>query len=236
MVRGIIQLIPTHKDVSMMAIPTPDDLDHAQLVGERIRMLMKLRSSGIRDTMVLSAMEQIPRELFVPETFLMQAYEDVALPIAQGQTISQPSIVAHMTQVLDVTQRSRVLEIGTGSGYQTAILAKLARLVYTIERHEDLSIRAKQVCDELQFSNIITRVGDGTKGWREAAPFDRIIVTAGAQEMPETLYEQLAEGGRMVIPMGDGARQIIQVITKGATPEITELRAIPVRFVPLIIE
>lgn len=216
-----------------MNIPNPDELDHAHLVGERIRLLMKLRSSGIRDTAVLSAFEQIPRELFVPETFMMQAYEDVALPIALGQTISQPSVVAFMTQALEVTPRSRVLEIGTGSGYQAAILAKLARHVYTIERHAELHAQAKEIFDELQFTNIIARVGDGSKGWKEAAPFDRIMVTAGAEEIPEALLEQLAPNGRMIIPVGSG-KQYLRIINKDREGKITEQASLPVRFVPLI--
>lgn len=218
----------------MMAIPTPDDLENAHLVGERIRLLMKLRTSGIRDTAVLSAFEQIPRELFVPETFMMQAYEDVALPIASGQTISQPSVVANMTQALQVTPRSRVLEIGTGSGYQAAVLSKLARHVYTLERHAELQRQAKAIFDELQLTNIITRLGDGSKGWKEAAPFDRIIVTAGAEEIPAALLEQLAPNGRMVIPVGHATQQQLLLVTKDAEGNVTEEKGLMVRFVPLV--
>lgn len=217
-----------------MAIPTPEDLEHTHLMGERIRLLMKLRTNGIRDTAVLSAFEQIPRELFVPETFKMQAYEDVALPIAKGQTISQPTVVAFMTQMLQVQPRNRVLEIGTGSGYQAAILSKLARHVYTIERHEDLYHQAKAVFEELGFTNIIMRLGDGSKGWKEAAPFDRIMVTAGAEKVPPALIQQLAPGGRMVIPVGDAGEQKLLLITKDEQGNIAQEEALLVRFVPLV--
>lgn len=200
---------------------------------ERIRLLMKLRTSGISDTRVLSAIESIPREIFVPDAFRDKAYEDTALPIDLGQTISQPSIVAWMTCALQVGDRMRVLEIGTGSGYQAAVLAKLCRMVYTVERHRDLLRVAEQRFKRLNFSNIMTQVGDGSKGWKLAAPFDRIIVTAAAHSVPATLLDQLAEGGIMVIPVGSDTEQILLRIEK--TPEgFKQQHLMSVRFVPLI--
>ena len=206
-------------------------------VSDRIRLLMKLRNSGIRDGAVLSAMESIPRELFVEDIFREHAYDDTALPIALGQTISQPTIVARMTMALAVQPRMRVLEIGTGSGYQAAILAKLARRVYTIERHRDLLAIAEQRFLQLRLTNIVTKRGDGSKGWKEAAPFERIIVTAAAKDIPATLVDQLDVGGIMVIPAGDNvAEQKLLRLTKGEDKKTTIETLMNVRFVPLIEE
>lgn len=200
---------------------------------ERIRLLMKLRTSGVTDTRVLSAIEHIPREFFVPEAFRDKAYEDTALPIDSGQTISQPSIVAWMTWALQVGDRMRVLEIGTGSGYQAAVLSKLCRMVYSIERHRDLLAVAEARFKELRISNIMTQAGDGSKGWKIAAPFDRIIVTAAAHAVPAALLDQLAEGGIMVIPVGSSTEQILLRIEK--TPDgIKQQHLMSVRFVPLV--
>ena len=200
---------------------------------ERIRLLMKLRTSGISDIRVLSAIESLPREIFVPDAFRDKAYEDTALPIDSGQTISQPSVVAWMTSALQVGDRMRVLEIGTGSGYQAAVLSRLCRMVYTIERHRDLLRVAEQRFKSLKMSNIMTQVGDGSKGWKIAAPFDRIIVTAAAHSVPAALLEQLAEGGIMVIPVGSDTEQILLRIEK--TPEgIKQQHLMSVRFVPLV--
>ncbi|MDE3037606.1 MAG: protein-L-isoaspartate(D-aspartate) O-methyltransferase, partial [Pseudomonadota bacterium] len=168
----------------------------------RIRLLMQLRNSGISDTHVLSAIENVPRERFVEETFTEHAWDDTALPIACSQTISQPTVVAWMTWALAVEPRMRVLEIGTGSGYQTAILSRLTRRVYTIERHRELLAQAETRFKELKLNNIVTKYGDGSKGWKEAAPFERIIVTAAAGEIPAILLEQLTPGGVMVLPVG----------------------------------
>ncbi|MEI7669830.1 MAG: protein-L-isoaspartate(D-aspartate) O-methyltransferase [Pseudomonadota bacterium] len=202
---------------------------------ERIRLLMKLRNSGITDTRVLSAIESIPREIFVPASFRDKAYQDTALPIDSGQTISQPSIVAWMTWALQVNDRMRVLEIGTGSGYQACVLAKLCRMVYTIERHKDLFLIAQERFKELRLTNIQTHYGDGSKGWKMAAPFERIIVTAAAGSVPATLLDQLSVGGIMVIPVGSSTEQILLRIEK--TPEgIKQQHLMSVRFVPLIEE
>lgn len=204
-------------------------------IGDRIRLLMKLRNSGIRDMAVLSAMENIPRELFVEDIFCEHAYDDTALPIACGQTISQPTVVARMTTALNVHPQMRVLEIGTGSGYQAAILAKLARRVYTIERHRDLLAVAEERFAQLRLTNIVSKCGDGTKGWREAAPFERIMVTAAAGDIPAILVDQLVEGGIMVLPIGRSvADQKLLRITKGDGSKIFTEDLMNVRFVPLV--
>jgi protein-L-isoaspartate(D-aspartate) O-methyltransferase len=158
---------------------------------------------GISNPRVLSAMRTVPRHLFVSEAMMDQAYGDFPLPIGEQQTISQPYIVAEMTQALQLTPEDRVLEIGTGSGYQAAILAHIAFRVYTVERIYPLYIRTRKLFDKLRYHNIVTRYSDGTTGWKEEGPFDAIIVTAGAPEIPSVLVNQLSPGGRMVIPVGD---------------------------------
>jgi len=200
----------------------------------KIRLIMELRQSGITDTEVLSALERIPREDFVLSNFSDQAYENTALPIDQGQTISQPYVVAFMTLALELGPRMRVLEIGTGSGYQAAVLSKLCRRVYTIERYRSLLRQAETRFGKLGLHNIVTKLGDGHLGWPEQAPFERIIVTAAAAAVPEALKAQLAVGGIMVIPIGDsGTNQFIiriRHIEEGFTSE----ELLPVRFVPLV--
>jgi len=201
---------------------------------ERAKLILALRRNGILDQAVLSALESIPRELFVPETFQRHAYDDSALPIGRGQTISQPLIVAMMTEALQLTRRSKVLEIGTGSGYQAAVLSKLSRRVYTIERHKPLMKEAERLFRQLDLHNIVTRFGDGSTGWVEQAPFDRIIVTAAAPELPLVLVDQLAPGGRIVVPVGEtGDSQTLMLgvrTTQGL--QLEELGG--VRFVPLL--
>src|SRR5580693_2559168 len=172
--------------------------DAAQLPS-KLRLLMELRHAGIGDARVLGAIEKTPRELFVPDSFQDQAYENVALPIGNGQTISQPYVVALMTERLELTGREKVLEIGTGSGYQASILSRLARRVFTIERHRELVRDAERRFKALGLANIVTLFSDGAKGWREQAPFDRIIVTAAAPRVPDALIDQLAPGGIMVL-------------------------------------
>jgi protein-L-isoaspartate(D-aspartate) O-methyltransferase len=200
---------------------------------DRIRLVMKLRLGGITDTKVLSAMESVPRELFVPEAFQDKAYEDTALPIEHGQTISQPRIVALMTSALALNDRLRVLEIGTGSGYQAAILARLCRMVYTVERHRPLMDAAKACFSKLKCHNILAKVGDGSQGWKSAAPFDRILVTAAAAVTPEALLDQLGTGGVMVIPVGCGQEQTLLRIERTADG-FEQKQLAGVRFVPLI--
>ena len=201
----------------------------------KIRLLMQLRRQGITDTNVLSALEKIPRERFIPPTFLDKAYDDVALPIGMGQTISQPMVVASMTVALQLTKRMKVLEIGTGSGYQTAILAQLSRRVYTIEVLRELQVEAEKMLAELRLPNVTAKVGDGAKGWPEQAPFDRIIVTAAAaKEAPPALIDQLDVGGIMIIPIAiDATNQVVARFIK--TSEGLEREDLyPVRFVPLV--
>ena len=204
------------------------------LAARKIRLIMALRRSGIADTAVLAAIERIPREDFIPEAFHDQAYEDKALPIGHGQTISQPQVVGLMTQALDVGPRHKVLEIGTGSGYQTAVLSRLARRVYTIERHKPLLQEAEQRFAKLQIHNITAIAGDGLKGWPAQAPFDRIIVTAAADALPETLLAQLAIGGLMVLPLGPdrGDQELVKV--RHAEAGIETEKLCDVRFVPLL--
>jgi len=193
-----------------------------------------LRRAGIADTEVLSAIERIPREVFTPESFRHQAYENVAIPIGQGQTLSQPQVVALMTQALRASRRTKVLEIGTGSGYQAAVLSRVCRRVYTIERFKELLQVAEARFLQLRLHNITARHGDGWKGWREQAPFDRIIVTAAASSIPGALVDQLAEGGLMVLPVGKTSRDQAQLrLTR--TPEgVQEEHLTDVRFVPLV--
>lgn len=205
------------------------------LLARKIRLIMKLRKCGITDTNVLGAIERVPREAFIAPMFHDQAYEDIALPIDRGQTISQPLVVASMTQELRVNDRHKVLEIGTGSGYQAAILAKLCRRVYSIERHKPLLAGAEKMFTDLRIRNITCKAGDGMLGWKEQAPFDRIIVTAAASaEAPMALLDQLAPNGIMVIPMGrDKSCQFIYRITRVEEGFQYE-KLMPVRFVPLL--
>lgn len=200
---------------------------------DRISLIMELRREGIVDTRVLAAIERVPREQFVPKALQGQAYANVALPISSGQTISQPYVVAFMTEALDVGDRMKVLEIGTGSGYQAAVLSHLCRRVYTVERHRPLLREAEQRFHAMDLHNITTRLGDGSKGWPEQAPFERIIVTAAAEEMPESLCLQLADGGLMVVPIGDRNSQEIWRLRRTGDSFETE-RLLPVRFVPLV--
>ena len=202
----------------------------------KIRLLMSLRRSGVTDTKVLAAIERVPREVFVPPSFLDQAYEDMALPIGMGQTISQPLVVALMTQALEVGDRHKVLEIGTGSGYQGAVLAKLCRRLYTIERHKELLEMALRRFADLRIHNVTALCGDGTKGWPEQAPFDRIIVTAAhtGETAPPALIDQLGVGGVMVIPMGDDNRSQRVVRFRRLETGLVREDLWPVRFVPLL--
>jgi len=203
-------------------------------VAHKVRLVMALRHAGIADAQVLGAIEKTPRDLFVPERFQDQAYENVALPIGHGQTISQPYVVALMTEKLELSGREKVLEIGTGSGYQAAILARLCRRVFTIERHRLLVRDAESRFAALRLNNVVTLFGDGAKGWPEQAPFDRIIVTAAAPEIPAVLLEQLAPGGIMVLPVGPEYhnQQLVRVRRGESEYEVEDLGW--VRFVPLI--
>ena len=200
----------------------------------KIQLIMELRNQGVRDTRVLDAMERIPREMFVDERFIAEAYSDQALPIACGQTISQPFIVAYMTDRLKVDERTKVLEIGTGSGYQSAVLSLLCRRVYTIERYRSLMKGAEARFKALNLQNITTMLGDGHKGWPAQAPFERIIVTAASQGIPEALLAQLAVGGIMILPVevAPGHQELRRVTRTEGEPEVETL--LPVSFVPLV--
>ena len=199
----------------------------------KAQLIMALRGQGILSATVLSALENIPRELFVPESLYEHAYENASLPIALDQTISQPYVVARMTEALELTGRERVLEIGTGSGYQAAILTLLCRRVYTLERLKPLLVAAENKLRSLRISNISFRLGDGSLGWPEAAPFDRIILTCGCNKIPDKLLNQLKIGGIMVAPEGLGKNQQLVVVNRQeASFERKHLMA--VTFVPLI--
>ncbi|MDB2528642.1 protein-L-isoaspartate(D-aspartate) O-methyltransferase [Alphaproteobacteria bacterium] len=200
---------------------------------EKAQLIMTLRGQGIGDAMVLSALESVPRELFVPPALRQHAYENASLPIALDQTISQPYVVARMTEALRLTGRERVLEIGCGSGYQAAVLTYLCRRVYSMERLKPLLVDAENRLRDLRISNISLRHGDGVKGWPEAAPFDRIILTCGSAKIPDILLQQLKIDGIMVAPEGTDSAQQLVVITRRESGFEREV-LMPVTFVPLI--
>ena len=232
---------------------------NTQDINRRIRLVMDLRTKGVRDARVLGAMERIPRDEFVPPAVKDQAWEDMALPIGRGQTISQPFVVASMTAALGLSDRDKVLEIGTGCGYQTAILAKLCRRVYTIERHKPLLERAEKMFERLKLRNITAIAADGMKGWpayakatarqarlsedsgrqaqdqRDEFRFDKIIVTAAAREKPpQALLDQLKVGGLMIIPVGPSGDQILKLYKKESDEAYAVKNVMAVRFVPLL--
>jgi protein-L-isoaspartate(D-aspartate) O-methyltransferase len=200
----------------------------------RARLVLELRGEGIDDDRLLGAIERVPRDMFVPRPFQHQAWDNVALPIDCGQTISQPSVVARMTRALEVDDRMKVLEIGTGSGYQASILSYLCRRVYTIERHRELLQQAESRFEKLRRRNVTARLGDGSKGWSEQAPFERILVTAAAIDIPPRLSGQLSVGGIMVVPIGDEPddQRIVRVCRQEHGLDIDDLG--PVKFVPLV--
>lgn len=203
----------------------------------KIRLVLELRAGGVTDRRVLGAMERVPRELFVPDPFRDKAYDNVALPIGHHQTLSQPLVVGLMTQALDIGARMKVLEIGTGSGYHAAVVARLCRRLYTIERHPELLADAEARFAELKIFNITARAGDGTLGWPEQVPFERILVTAAAADVPASLIDQLAEGGIMVVPVDDGTDDGRRLIRVRRTPDGAETEDLgPVKFVPLVPE
>lgn len=201
---------------------------------ERIRMVEdQIEARGVRDRRVLDAMGKVPRHEFLPEAIRGMAYQDSALPLGESQTMSQPYMVAVMTELLGLIGAERVLEIGTGSGYQAAVLAELCEKVYTVERIKTLADRARQSLDRLGYRSVAIKVYDGTYGWKEMAPFDAIMVTAGSPEVPLPLIDQLKEGGRMVIPVGERYTQTLLKVVKTPQGVATE-RSIPCVFVPLI--
>ena len=204
------------------------------VIQKKLRLLMELRRAGIVDARVLGAIERTPREKFVPASFEDQAYENVALPIGNGQTVSQPYVVALMTEKLELGERQSVLEIGTGSGYQTAVSSCLCRRVFSIERHRELLRDAERRFEELRLRNIVCRFGDGSKGWPEQAPYERVLVTAASPEVPSALIDGLAIGGVLVAPIGEDHRdqQLVRIrrSDQGFSTEHLGL----VRFVPLV--
>lgn len=202
--------------------------------GYRTRLVETLQSKGIRDLGVLNAISQVPRHLFVPESVRHQAYDDVALPIGAGQTISQPWVQAKYLESLGLKGHEAVLEVGTGSGYQTALLARLAERVFTVDRVATLAERARAVLNTFGYRNITVLVGDGTLGWRSCAPYDAILVSAASPSVPRPLLEQLSPNGRLVIPLGDREMQVLTIIERRPDDTYHSTTLGDVRFVPLI--
>ncbi len=192
----------------------------------------QIETRGVKDQKVLAAMRKVPRHLFVPENMKLYAYQDEPLLIGEGQTISQPYIVAYMSEALQLKGHERVLEVGTGSGYQAAILAEIVKEVFSVELLESLSLNAQDVLKKLNYKNIYFKVGDGTLGWKEHAPYDAIIVTAAPTKVPKALQDQLISGGRMVIPVGAAFQELV-LVTKEKR-KFKKKKLLPVRFVPLI--
>ena len=217
----------------MSAVQRPARTDDDELRKRRERMVeQQIRARDVSNARVLAAMRKVPRHRFVPEALAAGSYEDHPLPIGHGQTISQPYIVGYMTQALEVAPEHKVLEIGTGSGYQAAVLAELVKQVYTIEIVAPLADRARSVLKALGYRNVEVRTGDGYAGWPQHAPFDRVIVTAAPDHVPQPLVDQLAVNGRMVIPVGRDYQEMV-ILTK-TERGVVQTRTIPVRFVPLV--
>jgi protein-L-isoaspartate(D-aspartate) O-methyltransferase len=213
-----------------------DDAEAKEFARKReIMVKTQIESRGIKDKRVLDAMRRVERHLFTPPAYRDEAYNDTPLPIGEGQTISQPYIVALMTEVLQLDHSKKVLEIGTGSGYQAAILAEICKEVYTIEIFDTLGKRAEKTMRDIGYKNVFVRIGDGYQGWQEHSPFDAIIVTCAPTHVPEPLKDQLAEGGKMVIPVGESFTQELVLLTK-KNGQLKHSRIIPVRFVPMIRE
>jgi len=208
-------------------------VDPQEYRGARRRLVETLQEQGISDLSVLHAIDAVPRHLFVPTGVRHRAYEDSALPIGNGQTISQPSIHARYLQLLKLKGNEKVLEIGTGSGYQTALLSRLVSQVFSIERIAPLLDKAREVLQQMGTNNVSFMLGDGTLGWRQFAPFDAILVGAAAPDVPAAYIEQLAEGGRLLIPLGDRDEQILNLFTRNGDV-LEKLDIAPVRFVPLV--
>jgi protein-L-isoaspartate(D-aspartate) O-methyltransferase len=192
----------------------------------------QLKSRGIKDVKVLEAMGKVPRHVFVPDDMKKYAYNDEPLPIGKGQTISQPYIVAYMTEILQLSGEEKVLEVGSGSGYQAAILAEIVQKVFSVEIIDDLSNHAQKVLQSLGYTNIYFRIGDGASGWEEHAPYDAIMVTAAPPKVPEALEDQLKIGGRMIVPVGDAFQELVLIVRERR--RFRKKKLLPVRFVPLV--
>lgn len=234
--RMLLTLLPTGF-LASGCTPVSSDMRRAALVAELEQAVFRTRADTGRerlDPRVIDAMATVPRHEFVPAPFRDQAYDNIPLPIGEGQTISEPYVVAFMTDLAEVGPEDVVLEVGTGSGYQAAVLARLARHVYTIEIIESLGRGASAALERLGYENVSVKIGDGYRGWPEYAPFDAIVVTAAPEAVPPPLIEQLGIGGRMVIPVGEqGGVQSLQVLEKRDNGELTTRNVLPVRFVPL---
>ncbi len=207
-------------------------IDYINFDEDRINLINTLVSKGIKNEKVLEAIAKVERHQFVQQAFIKRAYQDIALPIGSNQTISQPYTVAFMTESLKVNEGSKILEIGTGSGYQAAILAEMGAKVYTIERIPELLLEAQKTLDRMKYK-VASKIGDGTIGWAEFAPYDGIIITAAAPEVPKTLLEQLADGGKLVVPVGSLDAQDIHIVTRRGQKYYTDIKQ-GFRFVPLI--
>ena len=230
----LVRLMPLFS-LAMAALacdPVPVARDEAEYARARERMVVEqIEARGVKDPLTLAALRGVPRHIFVPPSIAREAYSDSPLPIGHGQTISQPFIVAFMTEALGLAKGTTVLEVGTGSGYQAAVLAHIASKVYSIEIVPGLAEEARERLSRLSLENVEVRTGDGYRGWPEAGPFDGIMVTAAAPRIPEPLKEQLKDGGRLVIPVGDDVQELLVVTRRGARFE--ERRVLPVRFVPM---
>ncbi|MFW6330374.1 MAG: protein-L-isoaspartate(D-aspartate) O-methyltransferase [Gemmatimonadota bacterium] len=201
---------------------------------KRRRLVEKMRGKGIHDPRVLAAVAAVPRDRFVPHSIRARAYDDSALPIGHGQTISQPSLQALYLQVLEIGPDDRVLEVGAGSGYQTALLAEMAANVYAVERIDELTQRARKILDEFGYNNVALVTGDGTVGWSKYAPYDAILVAAASPDIPDALVDQLAPGGRLLIPVGDRTTQELTLVKKTAEDQVERTPITQCVFVPLI--
>jgi protein-L-isoaspartate(D-aspartate) O-methyltransferase len=224
-------ILPEHIDKTS-EVPQMKNTKNAYAEERRSMVTKQIESRGIKDVHVLEAMKKVPRHTFVPENMRKFAYNDEPLPIGKGQTISQPYIVAYMTEVLELSSEFKVLEVGTGSGYQAAVLAEIVKDVFTVEIIDELSKNARGVLEAEGYTNIHFRVGDGANGWAENAPYDAIMVTAAPPDIPKALQGQLTVGGRMIVPVGDAFQELVLIVREKR--KFRKKNLLPVRFVPLV--